>query len=249
MHEKEPRFSPFSNEPRYLHNLARGPVPRIITSSVLYVCPYFPEDRWERETTMDAYGPWISLDVDWEDPIFRKLALEMVSPAKQLPLITPPEGPISIALHVREGGGFDTPYQFVKGSTIHPHKMPPLHFYLDGLNKAFDLVPGKTFYCFVFTDAEKPEAIVDQLKQSIPQTTPIAFDYRRKGNHHTANVLEDFFSLFHFDVLIRSQSNFSLAAARLHDFALDYAPGRFTIQGDQVHILDAEVKVREALCR
>ncbi len=62
----------------------------------------------------------------------------------------------------------------------------------------------------------------------MPSDAPIEFDFRKTGNRHDANVLEDFFSLFLFDILIRPDSNFSLVPSLLHDYAILVTPGHFT---------------------
>ena len=59
------------------------------------------------------------------------------------------------------------------------------------------------------------------------------------------NVLVDFFSLFQFDVLIRSQSNFSLIPSLLHDFALVYSPTAYSRNGEEIVIEKWEVALHE----
>ena len=68
--------------------------------------------------------------------------------------------------------------------------------------------------------------------KSVKKYTPgtkIEFNYRKELNNHTVNVLEDFFSFFHYDILIRPASNFSIVAGFLHDYALLAAPEKFTM--------------------
>lgn len=182
------------------------PSHRADCANVIYHCPYFPEDEWDQ--MQYSFQTW---HVDWKDPLFRKEALSMIAPKEPLATIVPPKHLISVALHYRDGGGFDqTP-------EIWPFKFPPLQFYLDALQKVVELTKGKPLYCFVFTDARHPLLIVQQLKNAFPT---IEFAARRHKNRHYLNVLEDFFSLFHFDVLIRPQSNFSIIPSLLHDFAI-----------------------------
>jgi hypothetical protein len=182
--------------------------------STLYVCPYFPEDKWELE-----HGRFFSFQVNWKDLQFRKLAREMICPKNNLLLIEPQKNTINIALHIREGGGCDDDHT----KRVLPLKLPPMSFYIDGLNTVLPQLANQKIYCRLFTDAKEPEKIVKVLQAAILQHYDITFDYREE-NSHNSNVLEDFFSLFNFDILIRPQSNFSIVPSLLHDFAILYFP-------------------------
>ena len=59
-------------------------------------------------------------------------------------------------------------------------------------------------------------------------TRSIIFDCRKENNSPNTNVLEDFFSFFNFDVLIRPDSNFSMIPSLLHDFAMILSPKKIT---------------------
>jgi hypothetical protein len=205
--EKEAHFETAGSHLQIQWPAARPPA---TDERIVYHCPYFPEDAWER-----AQYPIQIWKVNWKDPIFRKEALSMIAPKKTLPLVHPPENCISIALHYRDGGGFD--------HTIRawPLKFPRLDFYLDALQKVVELTRGRSLYCFVFTDARHPLSVVKELKSAFPQ---IQFEARRQKNRYYLNVLEDFFSFFQFDILIRPQSNFSMVPSLLHDFAICHFP-------------------------
>lgn len=187
-----------------------------ITANTLFIVPYFPELDWElkKEKWMGVFK------VDWKDVRFRKLAWEAITPKRNLQLVECPRNKINIALHIREGGGFDSSNLYLKN----PLKVPPLRFYSKCLHMAARQFPGKELYCFVFTDARHPELLVKKLRKKIPPELNIVLDYRKGNNFHDANVLEDFFSFLHFDILIRPASNFSLVPCLLHDFAQVYFP-------------------------
>ncbi|HSX25594.1 MAG TPA: hypothetical protein VLE89_01135 [Chlamydiales bacterium] len=191
--------------------------------NALYICPYFPEDPWELEHTLNAGGKaWFRFPVNWKDPGFRAAALKMIEPKGALDLILPPGGCISIAIHVREGGGHD-------GSEIQqmwPTKFPPIDFYIDALRTLMHRLGGRPIYCYLFTDAREPKDIAKQIEKAVPGVT---LHYRKKNNRFNANILEDFFSLFHYDILIRSHSHFSQVPSLLHDYAAVYSldePGK-----------------------
>jgi hypothetical protein len=209
------------------------PSRRTYDASVIYHCPYFPEDEWER--TQYPFRTW---KVDWKDPIFRKEALAMIAPKELLSMVVPPKNQISIAIHYREGGGFD------RTTDIWPLKFPGLAFYLDGLQKVVELVKGQQLYCFVFTDARHPLSMIKQFKAAFPS---IQFDARKQKNRYYLNVLEDFFSLFHFDILIRPQSNFSIVPSLLHDFAICHFPTFAERIADSYDITQTRTEINEPL--
>lgn len=181
--------------------------------SCTYKCPYFPESKWElHEEEYDSFN------VDWKDKKFRALVRELIAPKGELDLIRPPKGVLGVAIHVREGGGHD-----LNGFAYYPTKFPPLGFYIDGIKAVRARFPEQRLYCQLFTDALDPEALVVEICKGIPLEKNIEFHYRANNNVHDANVLEDFFSLFEFDVLIRPDSNFSMVPSLIHDYAMVYA--------------------------
>ncbi len=218
--------------------------PKIQSSLQLYVCPYFPESNWERHKTKDGYGKkWFYFDVDWNNSEFRKMAKNLISPKEKYQLTIPPAGTIGVAIHVRNGGGYDP-----TDAGLHvPTKFPPIDFYTDALLKVISLFRDMKIYCFVFTDALNPQSVVDQIKTSVPAETPIVFDCRLEDNFHDKNVLEDFFSLFHFDVLIHPESNFSLIPTLLQDYAIVCTPLWGYCVGKTATIDQVSFKINELL--
>ncbi len=178
--------------------------------SYLYICPYFPEDEIEK-------AEYFYFDVDWENEHFRAECLDLIAPKSSLQLIKLQENSINIAIHFREGGGFDHDDMKQK----FPKKLPPLEFYTNGLAAVLKLLPDKPIYCHIFTDARVPQLILGSFKAAFPTTQ---FGCRQGFNRYDRNVLEDFFSLFQFDILIRPQSNFSIIPSLLHDFAIVHTP-------------------------
>ena len=243
MHLKEKHYGTMLPAQAYMrHYLARGPVNPSIQLPILYICPYFPEDKWELESTCDMSGnSWYHFDVDWQDPGFRKIAREMVAPAHSLTLQNLPHNTVNIALHVREGGGYDS----ADGYLYWPLKIPPLTYYVESLKRVLAyLPPGKALCCHLFTDAANPREIAEKIEQEI---SSIKIAFRKTNNHHNRNVLEDFFSLFKFDILIRSQSNFALVPSLIHDYAILVAPKDCKIFGDVVTITETDFIVNQPL--
>jgi len=204
-----------------------------------YKCRYFPESLWERQ-----HLNYFSFPVNWKDETFRKEIKQLIQPKHPVSLTIPPPHSVNIAIHVREGGGFDTQ----AARMIMPLKLPPLDFYIEGLKYVVSLFPGKNFYCYVFTDALEPEQIVKKIKEDISSDIHIEYGYRKENNFHEANVLEDFFSFFHFDVLIHPQSNYSLIPSLLHDYAITYSPLDCKIENETVQITEVEIQTNKELC-
>ncbi len=205
LHDKEAIYTPSQGRTR--RHLGQGIDPE---RSCLYICPYFPEDQIEKPE-------YFYFDVDWKNEQFRAECLELIAPKGSLKLIKPLDNFINIAIHVREGGGFDHDDMKQK----FPRKLPPLEFYRNGLAAVLPLLPSKPIYCHIFSDARVPQFLLESFKTAFPG---IKFGCRQGLNRHDRNVLEDFFSLFLFDILIRPQSNFSIVPSLLHDFAIVHTP-------------------------
>jgi hypothetical protein len=107
--------------------------------------------------------------------------------------------------------------------------------------------PEPPIYCFVFTDATNPAPLVETLRQAFPLESRIQWDFRRQ-NYHDRNVLEDFFSLFQFDILIRPCSNFSLIPMLLHDFTIVYTPKDYIYQDTIPYISEIDVRLEGQKC-
>jgi len=182
-------------------------------------------------------------DVDWKNQEFRNIVRKLIVPKHRLHLVALPKTSVNIAIHVREGGGYDpenTRLDF-------PTKLPPMNFYVEGLSKIVALFPGKEIYCHVFTDASKPEGIVRVLQSAVPGNFSVKFGYRKSNNSHKKNVLDDFFSLFNFDVLIRPQSNFSMIPSLIQDYAIVYSPAGAIVEGNRVIIDNTNMEINEDL--
>lgn len=206
-------------------------------SPTLFICPYFPEDPSFQRLNPKGHR----FDVNWKDPEFKKIAQEMIAPKGELLLTIPPKTTVNIAIHIREGGGYDTDHTRLWD----PLKLPPLHFYIQGLLEVLEQFHDRPIYCYLFTDAIEPHLLAEELQQAIPKQIPIQIDYRRTQNRHDANVLEDFFSFFHFDVLIHPQSNYSIVAEKIGDFAIIYTPTNFQRQGKKIEITESKFEINE----
>lgn len=211
-------------------------LPKNKSRSILYTCPYFAEAEYERNRYC------CKVMVNWKDPDFRLLVKSLIMPKKKLQLIEPSSESVNIAVHARLGGGYDS------RSMNHsfPLKLPSFNFYIDGLKKIASYFEGRSLYCFVFTDDPDPETVAKLLKEGVNDER-IVFDYR-KENHHTKNVLEDFFSFFNFDALVRPDSNFSIIPSVINDYAIVISPKTYhRANNDEVEVDKFEIAINQKL--
>lgn len=235
LHQREVRLSQDPRrEGRLVVGLENGPVDGEREGSVMYVCPYFPEDPLERQS-------YYHFDVDWKNREFRQMVRELIAPQKKLALVKPPKHTVNIAIHVREGGGFDPESTKIAS----PLKLPPMSFYQEGLAKIVSLFPGQKIFCHVFTDALEPQKMVKALQEAVPPS--VKFGYRTSNNSHKHHVLEDFFSFFEFDVLIRPQSHFSMIPSLIHDYAIVYHPVTASCREGPIVIDETSLQIDEGL--
>jgi hypothetical protein len=170
--------------------------------------------------------------IDIKDQKFKELARSLINPIKELNLFDPPNNSLNVALHWREGGGFDP----VGWHLTFPLKCPGQEFYIEALNYILNSFDNKKIFCYVFTDAKNPIELVEILRKEFRHNEQISFECRKEKNRHDLNVLEDFFQLMKFDILIRPQSALSIVASLLQDYLLVCEPISYEIVNDKVVI-------------
>lgn len=175
-----------------------------------------------------------------KDEIFRTKMRQLIAPKQQCNLLQLPSDCTTVALHVRTGGGFSMDEKLYKK---YPLRFVPIHFYADQLKTVLQEFPGQKLYVYIFTDDQNPAYIVEYLTTHVSNEL-ITFDYRLGKNRHNLNVIEDFFSMIQFDVLIRPVSNFSKIAEYLGNFKLVIIPtNAYWISNDK-WIIDSVKTVR-----
>ena len=188
---------------------------------------------------------------DWkgiiDNPEFREILREMIRPVQPLQTIHPPKGKLSAALHVRKGGGYDSPLfskqfydvQSLKGigprsehsmfrkrsDASEPLKFPPNQFYIDQIGKLCESINFAPLHIHLFTDDKKPKKLLEEFRSHIPWEN-VTIVTSKQG------VLEDFFSMLNYDYLIRSQSNFSQAVHLIGKFKKVFFPMSYEWRGD-----------------
>lgn len=157
----------------------------------------------------------------------------MLRPIEQPNIPTLPTNKLTVALHVRKGGGFDEPLrsqQYYSTNNIplhvkqipitkiekrrfadkrHPLRFPPEQFYVDQLKKLTNDYPDQQLYVFIFSDEKNLKALCNRLKLAVNNKN-ITFDYRK--DDPSQYIIDDWIAMQHFEVLIRPASSYSKTA-------------------------------------
>lgn len=181
----------------------------------------FSFEKWQNNSdTLFVTSFYNRPKPNMKDIVFREKMRSLITPKQPLVLLDIPSDCVTVALHVRTGGGFSMDEKLY---TKYPLRFVPLHFYADQLKTVLQEFPEKKLYVYIFTDDQHPERIIDYLETHVVSPL-ITYDKRTGKNHHNLNVLEDFFAMMQFQVLIRPVSNFSKMAEYLGNFDLIIVP-------------------------
>jgi hypothetical protein len=147
----------------------------------------------------------------------------------------PPTDQISVAVHVRTGGGFDCLFGYPQpdhNTSLNekmyvdikwPSKFPSKAFYIQQIRKISTMFSGKSLYIHIFTDDKNPALLVQEFQAEL-KDLPLTFATRCNNNTHDSNVLDDFFGMIKFDCLIRPKSSLSMVVEMLGNFKVVIAP-------------------------
>lgn len=150
--------------------------------------------------------------IDWFDATFIEELKKNIAPRYELEKVIIPEDCISIAVHVRNGGGFAVDTQQEKERC--PLRFVPDEFFIAQIARLADMFPNDNLYVHIFTDHLEPAVLMKKFKKAL-NNPRITFGFRKQDNYHNANVLEDFFSMMDFDCLVRPGSHYSRFVQRL----------------------------------
>lgn len=197
--------------------------PKSNDNNTLFIVPYFPDDHGIEYTSQ----VWPRFFIDWNDSSFKHELQKLIKPKKDLILITPPAHKISIAVHVRKADNYDhwQDNDRMRNEVV-TYKAPFDAFYINQLKFLANMFKDAQLYVHIFTDSSFPEKLAEKYKKAVSHPN-IEFDYRKTNNSDTNHVLEDFFSLTLFDILIRSESHFSSMAQKISNHAIVITPGKF----------------------
>jgi hypothetical protein len=181
---------------------------------------------------------------DLDDPVFKEQLKAVVVPRGQLKPFEWSTNTITVAVHVRRGGGYDRPLLSLTSNgkktgeysdVRSPLRFPPDSFYIAQIKKVAAHFKKKPLYVHIFTDDQNPKAIVEKYRLALNNPL-ITFGCREDGNRHDAHVLEDFFAMIAADCLIRSRSHFSMCAEFLGNHQLIIYPTSFVWEENRLKI-------------
>lgn len=181
-----------------------------------------------------------------DDPVFLQKLQQMISPRFPLQNIFRPHDQITVAVHVRKGGGADWPLLSKATRKVHyadvqwPLKFPPNEFYIDQLKRLAAMYDKKPMYVHIFTDDPNPQYFIDLFKAALTDV-PITFAARQAGNAHNSNVLDDFFGMMSFDCLIRPTSSFTQMVELMGNHQVVIYPTKSHWEGEKLIIDDVRV--------
>lgn len=171
---------------------------------------------------------YVDVKIDWEDEEFISELKKTIAPIIEINKQELPKDRVSVAVHVRKGGGFDDPIysdpdaknngQKCFVDKVFPEKFPPDSFYIEQIKKLYEILGNVPMYVYIFTDDHDPARIINKYEKFFVGLD-IKLDCRKSGNCHNNNVVEDFFTMMQFDCLIRSGSNFSFFVDMIGDFS------------------------------
>jgi hypothetical protein len=190
---------------------------------------------------------------------FLKHMRDMISPRTKIAEIAFPKNILTLAVHVRKGGGFDEPLisrqeytpQDVVNAQYRPipqgnfvdlkylTKLPPDQYYIDQIKRVSEMFDDAPMYLFIFTDDENPEAIKERYRNSVNKHN-IIFDSRKNNNDYKTTLIDDFFSMTKFDCLIRPCSTLSMMVERIGFCKLAIFPKRAAWHGDILVVEEVE---------
>jgi len=189
--------------------------------NINYRVRYFPEVTYFSQSAIwNRYFHHIPFKVDWEDPEFKEIVRNCLSPKKACKLIPLPQDCITVALHVRRGGYHDHTESARKN---YPLKFPRDEWYLEQVQNLIAFFEGEKLWFYIFTDSLDPVSIANKYTALIDNPN-VTFSCRLEENSDRTNVLDDFFSMGKFDCLIRAGSNLSIIAEKLGDYHYILSP-------------------------
>jgi hypothetical protein len=208
-----------------LHTIEENTLP-----NVLFITQYFPESSYELQM-----AKWPIFPINWKDPQFLALLRTLIYPKTPVICTELPTDRVTVAAHVRRGGGFDDPAQYHHW----PLKFPPDSFYITEIRKIYELIKQPLFV-HIFTDDPMPSILAESYASALTDID-VVFDYRSEGNSYKANVLTDLFDMMRYNCLIRPESNYSIVAERLGDYTMVIHPTRCMVQGKQIVITESQI--------
>lgn len=199
----------------------------------LFIVDFFPSDisEWDGDTRRT-----LIFNHPWHNTAFANYMKNILQPRIPVPNFTCKDR-LNVAVHVRTLSGTDT----ADTSWAHlPLKHPALDYYERQINKVYEWNSRRPMYVFLFSDTNKPLDLVGHFRKRF-QGSDIVFDIQILTRPDLNNTVQDFFAMQQFSVLVATQSNFSMMAARMGAFDMVLFP--IHVQGAYPHYRIDRVQV------
>ncbi|MBS0628579.1 MAG: hypothetical protein JSS09_10290, partial [Verrucomicrobia bacterium] len=104
-----------------------------------------------------------------------------------------------------------------------PLKHPTIDYHQKQIKKVYEWNLARPMQVFLFTDSSEPKKVLDAFVTNF-RGYNIEFNIQELEAADVNYAVQDFFAMQKFDVLIATQSNFSMMAARLGNFDMIIFP-------------------------
>jgi hypothetical protein len=203
---------------------------------------------------------WINLFADeiflmmQKDPEYKAIIKDMLTPYRTLTHQALPQGYITVAVHVRKGGGVDGnllsqqlyteykrtgqkifPVNYWIADCACPLRFPPNQFYIDQLNNLSELVNHYPLYVQIFTDDADPQQLLRCFQEHCHRSIVLTLGTADIWWNRT---IEDAVNMSLSDCLIRPCSFFSGVAQLMGDHKLIIRPDDFCWDEQKLYIID-----------
>jgi len=186
------------------------------TPPTVFIVDYFPSDISE----WDSDSGWkTALVIPWQEEKFAAYLRSSLQPNIPIPDLTV-KGRLNVADHIRDLSGPDTDDPVRR---VYPLKMPYLDYHERQIRRIYEWNGRRPMHVFLFSDTKTPLEFLQQIKDRFPNED-ILFNIQALESPDLNHVVQDFFAMQKFDVLITTQSNFSMMASRLADFDMIISP-------------------------
>ncbi|MFC1842073.1 hypothetical protein ACFLYU_00235 [Candidatus Dependentiae bacterium] len=191
---------------------------------------------------------YANVNIDWNDKNFIKELKRTICPIEKIDKPEIPESCISVAVHVRKGGGIDLPLCLKQyADKLWPLKFPPDEYYIVQIRKLYKMLNKSSLHVHIFTDDRNPKRIVEKYKKEL-NIGNITFSCREKGNSHGKNVVEDLILMTYYDCQIRSLSNFAIIPDIIGDFFVVIYPEHGYWRNNKLIIDKVKVRINRDCC-
>lgn len=234
-------------------------------NSIMYKIHYFFKfSDWDTSMGEEImFWPGVFSDKKFLEELKKDIA-----PRRGGKTINLPNDKITVAVHIRQGGGVDAPLfseQLYKEDNIgdtacsecysqQPHKIyadqgfplkfPPLQYYVDQIKHLSEMFGNKPMYVYIYTDSKDPVAVMNLIGKVVSKKN-ITFNCRKNNNTPQMNVLEDLFAMAQYDCLVRSGSNYAQISQLIGDHKIVIYPISIHWEGRKLIVDQAGIYIRD----